>query len=956
MQCPNCGNLEKSRVRVCPACGTVYASQDLLELRQLEYLLGETAPWPGVEAFRQPYAEQMESLRSRLLGPKTTQPSVAEAPQLVVETPLVQPTLPAPPPASPPPLPPPAVIAEKPKKEALPFDQWLLSERNIKFALYSGGLLLVIAGLIFVGVNWRWLSGPIKFVITTSITGLMYLGGVLLFRRPFLRMGGVALLAVACGFFPLNFAVLQIYVAGARGMEDHLMWLIGSLSALLLYFLTSYWTRADLFTYFSLAALTSAATASMVLLDLTPTAYPLVYALLALACLLIARRLRSTSASDFTYLPLLITSQLAIPVLFASAALLWVAGLDDAGFGSPWLALAAMGVCALFYLATDLAFGWIFARWAAVGAFGFTSILILIELDLSPTLSGLVLITLALTFLLGGYALQRRLEQIKDGLPLYAAGYALAAFVTLQALAVFGKQPVLLAQALLFDVLVLAVSARLHRQYGWVYGAVWLFLMPAAIYADVYLHSNSGIGIVLGVLLLVYAAAGYWLGRRAISAGLPFLSAASFLSLVVVPLVWTVPALASLMLATLAALYLLFALWLRASWLLLPALTAAHLLVISIFDITFALASSWEQSLTLVYAALGVALSLGCYWLQRQDKLGWVWPLLAFALLDLGATFLSGLVLGGWMAIGLSAAYATLAFWLAWAEREMRIVSKLAPMFSYLGIALVFIGHFYLIAFTELARIYWPSYTAGLSALFIALTWLTARRAEAHLRRSPAPQRRSPDAHPPAGGSGGIQPWAVDFFHIPRERDRDRQRCPAGDHLRHRGSDLLDRRRHPAQLAHGLSGRRRSRGGHLVCARTAGAGPNHSLCRARGSPRPGRLLAATPGQDAPGVAASGVCCVGSGSNLPQRSGFRRVDGDRALRGLRRAGFLARLGGKESERWVKARACIHLLRSGACVHRTLLCACHCENCLDRLVTLHRRALCSAGGALLADAAR
>ena len=36
MNCPNCGNPEQERVRVCSACGTTYASQDLQELRQLE--------------------------------------------------------------------------------------------------------------------------------------------------------------------------------------------------------------------------------------------------------------------------------------------------------------------------------------------------------------------------------------------------------------------------------------------------------------------------------------------------------------------------------------------------------------------------------------------------------------------------------------------------------------------------------------------------------------------------------------------------------------------------------------------------------------------------------------------------------------------------------------------------------------------------------------------------------
>ncbi len=687
MKCPNCGALEKARVRVCRVCETIYASQDLVELRQLEYLLEKTAAWPGAESLRQPYIERLESLRSRLLRPEPAPPAIEKAPRQAAPKPVVQPAaqpeaLTSAPAAQTtvkpvPPAPARPAVPKQPVKESLPFDQWLLSERNIKIALYSGGSLLVIAGLIFVSVNWRWLSGPLKFTITLSITGLMFLGGFLLFRRPSFRLGGVALLAVACGFFPLNFAVLQIYIFEANGLDDNLMWMVGALFALPLYFSIAYWTRADLFTYMSLAAIASAATAGLVLLEPPLAAYLLVYALIALGLLLIARSLRPTAAADFTYLPLLITSQLAIPLIFVSGFALWGASYFFDEPGSPWLALSAMSVCALFYITTDIAYGWILARWAVAGIIGLIAVLLLLELELSSTVSILILIALSLGFLLAGFALQRKSGRVNDGLPLYAAGYALPGYVTLQAMAGFATQPVLLAHALLGDVLLLAVSARLHRQYEWVYGAVWLSLAPAAIYADIFLSSNTEVGIALGVLLLIYAAAGYWLGRRTISNGIPFLSASAFLSLVVVSLVWSEPTLASLVLCIAAALYLLFAVWLQVSWLLLPALAAVHLAVISISSIFLTPASPWQQTLTIAYAALGMVFSLGCYWLQRRDKMRWVLPLLGFALLDLAVTYLSALVLGGWLAVALSAAYALLAFWLAWAEREMTGDSRL---------------------------------------------------------------------------------------------------------------------------------------------------------------------------------------------------------------------------------------------------------------------------------------
>jgi hypothetical protein len=72
-------------------------------------------------------------------------------------------------PATPKEPPPPSAAPAKPPsppKEIIPFDQWLLSERNIKFALYTGGLLLVLAGIIFISVNWTKFQGLVKFALT----------------------------------------------------------------------------------------------------------------------------------------------------------------------------------------------------------------------------------------------------------------------------------------------------------------------------------------------------------------------------------------------------------------------------------------------------------------------------------------------------------------------------------------------------------------------------------------------------------------------------------------------------------------------------------------------------------------------------------------------------------------------------------------------------------------------
>ena len=178
MKCPCCGAKGKNLVKVCRSCGEAFASQDLLELNQLEYLVSETATWSEVADKRSHYVQHLENLRERLERFKPTEPAevAEEKPVITPETKAPEPPRPESKPApaatapakvaepirtAPAPSPKPAAKPKPaaPPREKVPFDQWLLSERNIKLALYSGGLLLVIAGIIFIGVNWTRIPG-----------------------------------------------------------------------------------------------------------------------------------------------------------------------------------------------------------------------------------------------------------------------------------------------------------------------------------------------------------------------------------------------------------------------------------------------------------------------------------------------------------------------------------------------------------------------------------------------------------------------------------------------------------------------------------------------------------------------------------------------------------------------------------------------------------------------------
>jgi hypothetical protein len=727
MKCPYCGSSEETRVRVCQSCGNAYASEDLLELHQLEYLLAETADWPEVAGQRRPYADRLTALKARILPAPPLPAAAIEAAAMIPQ--------PALPPLAPEVEPSPA----RPAPEPIPFDQWLLSERNIKIALYTGGALLVAAGLIFVGVNWAYLSGLTKFAITLMITVAMYLGGYLLFQRSTLRLGGVALVGVGAGFVPLNFVVLQIYIFSERGLSANTMWLIGSLLTLLLYLLTVYWTRADLFTYLCMGAVASLVTAALVVSGAPAFSFFLAHALLLLVFLFGARAVQFTWVESFTRVPLMIVSQITMPLLFVSSALVWAAetGCDPCRQGSPWLALAAMFIGVAFYVTTDIVFGRLFARWLAAFTFAVTFVFFLIELRFSGTATGIVLMVAASIYLLLGYALEERAGRRAAAWPLYAAGYALAAFVTIQALLAFREDPVNLARTLIGDVLILALSAWVHRRYVWIYGAAWLLIAPVFIYASLYVHGRPSQGSVLFVLMLIYVAAGYMVGRRALRLSGPFLTAAAFLSLVVIVLTWANAVVASITLGFIAVLYLAIALWLGWSWLLLPALVAVNIALLAILRMVFAAEPPSQQMVTVIYAGLAIALAMGGAWLRQRGQRAWAWPLYLVAALDLVASYVAALLLGGATAIGLSLSFALLAFGLAWVERAALAHPRIPPLLTYFGAGFIFAGHFYVIELSNQAWQFWPAYTAGLCALLIVLAWLLRHEPVRDLYGSP---------------------------------------------------------------------------------------------------------------------------------------------------------------------------------------------------------------------------
>ena len=727
MNCPKCGQLEQARVKVCPGCGEAYASEDLQAMSQLEFLLKETAVWEGVEDLRSPYQEKLDLLRARLtrIEPQQAAEAVLTAPEKSATTMPEQATTNAPV----------TVIVEQPPveevipKEKVPFDEWLLSERNIKFALYGGGLLLFIAGIIFVGINWARLSGPIKFAVTLMITGLTFLGGYLLYRRSAYRLGGVALLGLACAFLTLNFAVLQIYVTGPEGLSNEIMWLIASPICLIIYFAIGYWSREELFGYLTIAALASLVAAALFLTEPGLMIVGLASALFALLLLLLALLTKRTPVADFTHRPFLIVAQVAMPMAILFALFMWVdnTGCTDCSEGSPWLPILSLLVGVFFYTISNLSYKWFWARWAALALFSLTAVLALFESGIDDTIAGLLLMTLTLLYLFAGHWVQKREGQLTGALPFYAIAGVLALFVTGMVLAQGDTDD--LIKILFGDVLLLGVAAWAFHDYRWVYGAAWLFMVPVYLLIDTYVDEYAYQGLLVGLLGINYVVAGFVLGRREKYLGWPFLTAAVFLSLFAPLLTWSEPWIFSLSTAVIAVIYSLMALWLEWPWLLAPALLGLDLTILGVNRAAYSLETPIEPALIISSAFAGGALILGGLVLRRTGRSPWAWPLYLFGAINLALAYIGGLVIGGWLAVSMSAILALFLLAFAWLERDQFEQLKELPLLTYLATIVILAGFVYLLDTLGGTQVMenWPPYVAGLCALYMLLSWLLRR-------------------------------------------------------------------------------------------------------------------------------------------------------------------------------------------------------------------------------------
>lgn len=706
MHCPNCGTPEKARVRVCGNCGESYASVDLQEYRQLQYLLNETATWKIPNKKLEPYSKKLETLKKRLPTDGTITTVLEPAPPVEIPKPKV----------------------EKPK-EKVPFDQWLLSEKNIKTALYGGAGLLILAGLIFIGINWTRIPGPGKFAITLLITGLTYLGGFLLFQRPALKLGGNALLLIASGFLALNFAVLQIYVFGPGGLQSNIMWLIASPLCLLGYSITANWTKSELFTYIGLGAIGSTLAAALAVFASPIIVSVLAFELLFFGLMLAAKTVKGSKFKDFALKPILVVSHVGMPVGILASLSLWteVSGNFSSYMGSPWFAIVAIALGPVFYLLTDFEYDQIVARFATSILFVATIASILTELIFSKTVIGIFMMLLSLAYLRVGLLYANRNKEQQAGMPYFSLAFLVAGIVTFMASSDVGD----FINILFGDVLLLAVSAYLFKDFRWVYGSVWLVMLPTYLIIINNVNDPSNQGLLMGLLGVNFAAAGYVLGREKLERGGSFLSAAAFLTVVTVVLLRSDSLISGPVLIAIAALYLVAALWIRWQWLLLPSLVSIGLSVLAITtQYVGGTGSVLAESRIIAFAFVGTIFVGGATFLRQAKSKEWASPLFLIGTIYLGGAYLVSLTWLGWLAISLSSVLLILLLLNAWYERKAKDYKNVGKVVPYLGIVVLFIGHFLVLDQLGGSRIWniWPSYTAGLCALLMGAAWMTRNR------------------------------------------------------------------------------------------------------------------------------------------------------------------------------------------------------------------------------------
>ena len=143
-------------------------------------------------------------------------------------------------------------------------------------------------------------------------------------HRPAYRIGGVALLAIASGFFSLNFVVAYLYLFEPIGMSWNSMLIVGGIASYGAYMIAAVVTRSPLITYMSVGALISVALGFVGLSGVNDVQTVTVYIVLALALLLAAAWAQFQPQLNFVTNHYGFAAHLLLPLVLLSNLVIWI--------------------------------------------------------------------------------------------------------------------------------------------------------------------------------------------------------------------------------------------------------------------------------------------------------------------------------------------------------------------------------------------------------------------------------------------------------------------------------------------------------------------------------------------------------------------------------------------------------------------------------------------------------
>ncbi len=499
MNCPTCSHPLEHTARTCPNCATEFSLADWTQLHQYSYLLEETGSWESFNwrSRRRVIAKRAAEFSAQWasVGEDEVEADSAEMPHEPQPNPDQTNEEQAPPEPE----------AARASTASQPFDQWLFSERTIKSALYSGAFLLILAGMIFVGANWGRLAWTTKLAVIAAQTIFMTILGLRLLRQSAsLRIGGLALTAVAAGFAPLNTWLIQHYwLRPTWDFNPYLMLFLGGMLCAGFYIWLMRQTKSMLH---SLSA-SLAVGASFVGLTLTFTEGVDV---VMLACAVIALGLLTVShlARGWEWIakPPRVIAYATATIVATLAGLMLMVNISDfiLTLRESSVLLAALATSALLFALAE--------HWRGSDLFGYPKYGSLLAVSVLGALQWrwdrpypeLLIMAGAGLFLLAYFRpiQSARLRTFVVSLVTAFLGIAIAVNQTI-------NPDLPLASVLAAAVVYLFASYLIRKQTLWLHLAAWLLIGPIAILAWEFSDGLFNRALWLAGLMAVYVVASY---------------------------------------------------------------------------------------------------------------------------------------------------------------------------------------------------------------------------------------------------------------------------------------------------------------------------------------------------------------------------------------------------------------------------------------------------------------